>query len=138
MMKDQIAMPPETNGLHKIKVYRSNGPVPTPKFSFDVDVPHFAEGNTVATVIASKAQEIVKQAATQAQEQVSSQAQQIISDATRQRAQLLQPFMQHSLPPPQLTLHSVPEVLEVASAEPTQEAVTLNVQPGEQEVEPKD
>ena len=29
-LKNEIAMPPETNGLHKIKVYRSNGPVPTP------------------------------------------------------------------------------------------------------------
>jgi hypothetical protein len=35
-LKNEIAMPPETNGLHKIKVYRSNGPVPTPlAFSLD-------------------------------------------------------------------------------------------------------
>jgi hypothetical protein len=34
-LKDEISMPPETNGLHKIKVYRSNGPVPTPMFALD-------------------------------------------------------------------------------------------------------
>ena len=34
-LKEEISMPPETNGLHKIKVYRSNGPVPTPMFSLD-------------------------------------------------------------------------------------------------------
>lgn len=35
-LKEDIAMPPETNGLHKIKIYRSNGPVPTPN-SFSLD-----------------------------------------------------------------------------------------------------
>ena len=35
-LKNEIAMPPETNGLHKIKVYRSNGPVPTP-LAFNLD-----------------------------------------------------------------------------------------------------
>jgi hypothetical protein len=35
-LKNEIAMPPETNGLHKIKVYRSNGPVPTP-IAFNLD-----------------------------------------------------------------------------------------------------
>jgi hypothetical protein len=35
-LKNEIAMPPETNGLHKIKVYRSNGPVPTP-IAFTLD-----------------------------------------------------------------------------------------------------
>jgi hypothetical protein len=34
-LKEEISMPPETNGLHKIKVYRSNGHVPTPMFSLD-------------------------------------------------------------------------------------------------------
>jgi hypothetical protein len=34
-IKEEISMPPETNGLHKIKVYRSNGPVPTPMFTLD-------------------------------------------------------------------------------------------------------
>jgi hypothetical protein len=119
VLKDQISMPPETNGLHKIKIYRSNGPVPTPKFSFDVDVPHFAESSTVASAIASKAQDIVKQAATHAQEQVSSQALQMISDATRQRAQLLQPFMPHQLPPPQLHPQPIqPQSLQVQPPSP--------------------
>jgi len=36
-LKNEIAMPPETNGLHKIKVYRSNGPIPTPIASFSLE-----------------------------------------------------------------------------------------------------
>jgi len=114
-LKDQISMPPETNGVHKIKIYRSNGPIPTPKFSFDVEVPHFAEENTVATAIASKAQDLVKQAATQAHEQVNTTAMQIISDATRQRAQLLQPFMPQ-IPPAQVAQAQVAQA-QVAQAQ---------------------
>jgi hypothetical protein len=29
-LAESISMPAETNGLHKIKIYRSNGPIPTP------------------------------------------------------------------------------------------------------------
>jgi hypothetical protein len=44
-LKDEISFPPETNGLHKIKVYRSSGPIPTPKFTFDEEAPaHHEEG----------------------------------------------------------------------------------------------
>jgi hypothetical protein len=68
-LKESIAMPPETNGLHKIVVYRSNGPVPTPKFSFDVDVPTFGHPNDAASIIASRAQTIVDSATDLAQEQ---------------------------------------------------------------------
>ena len=35
-LKHEISMPPETNGLHKIKIYRSNGPIPTP-VAFNLD-----------------------------------------------------------------------------------------------------
>ncbi len=35
-LEESISMPAETNGLHKIKIYRSNGPIPTPlAFSLD-------------------------------------------------------------------------------------------------------
>lgn len=60
-LKESIAMPPETNGLHKFVVYRSNGPVPTPKFSFDVDVP-ISNPKEAASIIASRAQSIVDHA----------------------------------------------------------------------------
>jgi hypothetical protein len=44
-LKDEISFPPETNGLHKIKIYRSNGAIPTPKFTFDEEAPaHQPEG----------------------------------------------------------------------------------------------
>ena len=72
-LKDKISMPPETNGLHKFVVYRSHGPVPTPKFSFDVQVPDISPGQQ-ASFIASKAQSIVNQAASQAKQQVEEQA----------------------------------------------------------------
>lgn len=62
-LKDEIAMPPETNGLHKIKVYRSNGPVPTPKFSFDMDVPANVPDGKTAQLIAAQAQHYIDRAA---------------------------------------------------------------------------
>jgi hypothetical protein len=120
VLKDEISMPPETNGVHKIKIYRSNGPIPTPKFSFDVEVPNFAENDAVASTIANKAQNIVAQASNQAQQQVSNQALQIITDATLQRARLLQPFMPLPIPtePPSLpaAISTVPETVEVQEA----------------------
>jgi hypothetical protein len=62
-LKDEIAMPPETNGLHKIKVYRSNGPIPTPKFSFDMKVPANVSDGKAAQLIADKAQTYIDRAA---------------------------------------------------------------------------
>lgn len=64
-LKDEIAMPPETNGLHKIKVYRSNGPVPTPKFSFDMEVPANVPDKKAAQLIAAQAQTYIDKAASE-------------------------------------------------------------------------
>ena len=51
-LKNEIAFPPETNGLHKIKVYRSNGPIPTPKFTFDEEAPaHHDEAPSLVNLV---------------------------------------------------------------------------------------
>jgi hypothetical protein len=89
-LKESIAMPPETNGLHKIVVYRSNGPIPTPKFSFDVDVPNFSQAGDTATFIAARAQNIVDQAAKDADKQ--------------KKQQLFHEIKQHSFKPFQTVL----------------------------------
>lgn len=49
-LKDEISMPPETNGLHKIKVYRSNGPIPTP-VAFSLDA---MENGEVSSTVADR------------------------------------------------------------------------------------
>jgi hypothetical protein len=103
-LKESIAMPPETNGLHKIVVYRSNGPIPTPKFSFDVDEPNFTPGEAK---IAARAQTIVDQAAAQ-------------ETAKKQQEKLLNEIKQHSFTKPFQTVlvpHPSPRQIPVMVVE---------------------
>jgi hypothetical protein len=106
-LKETIAMPPETNGLHKIVVYRSNGPEPTPKFSFDMEVPQFTEPEEAASMIASKAQTLVNRAATQIHEHVEEKSKQILHDAIMRKP--FQTVLVPQSPTPKKTINLQPK-----------------------------